>query len=65
MIRFFTKTADWINAPFTLGVIALDADMALKIAAFLFVTLPLGVVQWWNLRDKFEERRARRNASRK
>lgn len=53
----------WANAGFTLGTITFDLDTALKIAAFLIVTVPLGAVQWWNFIDRYRERRAKKNAS--
>lgn len=46
----------WANAAFTLGVAVLTPEDLLKIAAFLFVTLPLGIVQWWSLLDKWRKR---------
>lgn len=50
----------WVNAGFTLGTISIDADVLLKIAAFLFVTLPLGYVQWVSAIEKWKARQ--RNA---
>lgn len=54
----------WLNPGFTLGTFLLSHDTALKLLAFLFVTVPLGVVQWWNLLDRIKERRAKKNAAR-
>lgn len=51
----------WANAGFTIGTITFDFDFLLKIAALLLVTVPLGAIQWWNLYDKWKERRAKKN----
>ena len=61
MISRIPKVADWVNPPFTTAVLVIDADLAFKIAAFVFVTLPLGVIQWWKLSDEWKARRAKRN----
>ena len=58
-----TFVANWFNAPFTIATITLDFDAKLKLLAFLFVTVPLGVIQWWNLVDKYRARQATTNAS--
>lgn len=56
-------SSHWLNLGFTTGNIILNHETILKIAGFLFVTVPLGVVQWWNLLDRFKERRAKRNVA--
>jgi hypothetical protein len=58
-----TRFIHWINASFTIGTITFDLDVALKILAFLFVTVPLGVIQWWNFLDRYHARK--NNAPRK
>lgn len=47
----------WFNAAFTIGSITFDFDFALKVLAFLFVTLPLGIVQWGHAMKFLRERR--------
>lgn len=54
--------ANWLNPSFTLAAFTLDIEFILKVAAFLFVTLPLGVIQWWSLVDKWKARRASRDS---
>lgn len=54
----------WLNAGFTLGNFTLDTDLTIKVLAFLFVTVPLGIVQWWNLVEKWKERRLKKHGQR-
>lgn len=53
----------WLNLGFTGSNLLLNHDLLLKTLAFLFVTVPLGVVQWWNLLDKWRERRAKKHGN--
>lgn len=62
MSERLVRTVHWANAGFTIGAITFDLDTALKVAAFLIVTVPLGAVQWWNFIDRYRERRSKKNA---
>lgn len=53
--------ANWLNPTFTVGTFTLNHDLTIKVLAFLFVTVPLGIVQWWSLYDKWQERRAKKH----
>lgn len=56
---------NWLNPLFTgLAFFKLDLDLTLKVLAFLFVTLPLGIVQWGHAVKFLKERRAKKNDSR-
>lgn len=57
------KFAHLFNPGFTFLAITINADFMLKVAAFLFVTLPLGYVQWVNAVEKWKERRRKINGS--
>lgn len=61
--RLFTLV-HWVNVPVTVGNITINPDATLKVLAFLFVTVPLGIIQWWSLYDKLKERRAKKHGSR-
>lgn len=50
----------WLNAGCTLGAVWLPED-SLKVAAFLFVTLPLGIIQWWSLLDMWHKRHGKKD----
>lgn len=50
----------WVNLAFFSGTIFLNHETAFKVLGFFFVTFPLGMIQWWNLMDKWQERRAKR-----
>lgn len=52
----------WGNPVFTGFAITADLDLAIKVLAFLFVTVPLGIVQWGNAVKYLKERRAKRHA---
>jgi hypothetical protein len=57
------KLAHWFNTGFTVATISLDPELMLKVGAFLFVTLPLGYVQWVSAVEKWKERSRKRNGS--
>jgi hypothetical protein len=56
-LRYNDKFVHWANTGFTLGTITFNFDITVKILAFLFVTLPLGVTQWLALSDRLKQRR--------
>lgn len=58
----FVSTVNWVNPLFTgFTLFNLDLDLTLKVLAFLFVTLPLGIIQWANLVKFLKERRDKQN----
>lgn len=59
----FVDLSHWINPSVTIAALTLSHEDWLKLLAFLFVTVPLGVVQWWSLVDRVKERRAKKNAA--
>lgn len=56
-LRCNDKLVHWTNTGFTLGTITFNFDLTVKILAFLFVTLPLGITQWLALSDRLKKRR--------
>jgi L-ribulose-5-phosphate 3-epimerase UlaE len=56
--------ANWTNPVFTGLALTIDFDLTIKVLAFLFVTLPLGIVQWGHAVKFLKERRAKKNVSR-
>lgn len=57
-----TGFVHWFNALFTSAVLTVNLEATLKILAFLLVTVPLGIVQWWNFLDRRKERQLKLNA---
>lgn len=57
------SAVQWFNPFFTGFALTVDIDLTIKVLAFLFVTLPLGIVQWGNAVKFLKERRAKKNGS--